>query len=49
VKLTKKGFIVAISHIPFEGYCLHVKFNELLGQNEMDAISVLPDRQRKPL
>jgi CRP-like cAMP-binding protein len=49
VKLTKKGFIVAISHIPFEGYCLHVKFNEILGQKEMDEISVLPDRQRKPL
>jgi hypothetical protein len=27
VKLTRKGFIVAISHIPFEGYCLHVKFD----------------------
>jgi hypothetical protein len=46
VKLTRKGFIVAISHIPFEGYCLHVKFDELLDRGEMEGILELPDGER---
>jgi CRP-like cAMP-binding protein len=45
-KLTRKGFIVAISHIPFEGYCLHVKLDELLDASEMEGILELPDRAR---
>ena len=49
VKLTKRGFIVAISHVPFEGYCLHVKFDELLGLREMEEIMVLPDPERPTL
>ncbi len=49
VKLTKKGYIVAISHIPFEGYCLHVRFDTLLNTGEMEEIRVLPDRERPAL
>ncbi len=49
VKLTKRGFIVAVSYIPFEGYCLHVKFDALLDAVEMEEIWELPDRERPVL
>lgn len=49
VKLTRKGFIVAVSHVPFEGYCLHVRFDELLETREIDGIWDLPDRERPAL
>lgn len=39
LKFIKKGSIVAISHSPFEGYCIHVELEERLSEQETVDIS----------
>lgn len=42
LKFIRKGSIVAISHTPFEGYCIHVGLDEPLSDQEtIDIASVL--------
>jgi CRP-like cAMP-binding protein len=41
-----KGHIVAIHHVPYEGYCLHVRFEEALSREETATLRLLPGRQR---
>ena len=39
LKFIRKGTIVAISHSPFEGYCIHVELEERLSESETIEIS----------
>lgn len=47
-KATKKGTIVAITHFPFEGHYLHVRFDEVLSESQTELLWLIPrssDRQ----
>lgn len=37
MEIHTKGHIVAIHHVPYEGYCLHVRFDEALTQEQTAA------------
>ncbi|MHC1742961.1 MAG: cyclic nucleotide-binding domain-containing protein [Syntrophobacteraceae bacterium] len=41
-KATKRGRIVAITHFPFEGHYLHVRFDEVLSEGQTELLLLLP-------
>lgn len=41
-KATKLGVIVAITHFPFEGHYLHVKFDDALTESQAELLLLLP-------
>jgi hypothetical protein len=45
MKFNKKGYIVAVNHVPYEGFCLHVRFDEILTPMETEELHHLPVRR----
>ncbi len=41
-KAVKRGVIVAVTHFPFEGHYLHVRFDELLNESQAELLLLLP-------
>ncbi len=44
-KATRQGLIVALTHFPFEGHYLHVRFDEVLDENQTELLLMLPRSQ----
>lgn len=41
-KATRRGIVVALTHFPFEGHYLHVRFDEILDDNQTELLLMLP-------